>query len=79
MERASHTIEQPEVQGCAYAHAYWAGICNMSQQWLCVRGSELRQAKTIEGEELLLAVIVRRYICTGTGMHAQMCLDTQVH
>ena len=30
-----------------------------------------QEGKTIEGEELLLAVLFRRYTCTG--MHAQMC------
>lgn len=35
--------------------------------------------KMIEGEELLLAVLFRRYICTGISMHAQMCPYAQAH
>lgn len=56
-------------------------LCTCSLGWDLQRASaaavreriQAQAGKTIEGEELLLAVLFGRYICTGIGMHAQMC------
>lgn len=76
--RITHHWTTRNAKLCLHRHSLGWDLQYASAALVCER-SRAQVGTMIEGQELLLAVLFRRHVCTGIGVHAQMCPYAQVH